>query len=544
MPRWSRPWRRQALLAAALAAVTITGAGAATYHRLAVTQSAGGGSEGATEFLQTSNTGGAVQGEVNGSAYTGLPYPFGLFGFYHASTSTFGIGTLGISTTGNGVYGAASGSNAAILAYGEGTGPALQAVTTQAGNTSPLIYAVPAPSANADGIAAAIDGNSENGNVAVSGGDNAEQAIGNAGVYGFSRGDSFGVAGIAYVGSGVYQLDGVYGSTQNNASGTSVEGYSDGGTGVLGTSTSGSSINAFSDGASAGVFTQTGLASPAPNINLEDGMYASAQNGAGLFAISMQDPAIAAEMGCNEYINPATDVGQNCSGLFVTEDGTNGYPLEVYQPSSTISKQSCPSPLYPFYVDSGGNIFQCGVTISSNVYQRSSNPGSDAVTYAPKQTESTVEDFGTAQLVNGSASVALAPDFKKTIDARSPYMVFTMPHGDSRRLYLASQSQTGFVIRESRGGRSTVTFDYRIVARPFGNRLARLPHESQIIAHRPIGRPSQITSYAQIAAASQAHDRALFAASERLAMAQRLAVRRRLYGPPQLPANFARALKQ
>jgi hypothetical protein len=179
--------------------------------------------------------------------------------------------------------------------------------------------------------------------------------------------------------------------------------------------------------------------------------------------------------------------------------------------------------------------------MTAKIYQRNSNPASDVETYAAEQTEATVEDYGTAQLVNGTATVALAPDFKANMDAASPYTVMTMPHGESNDLYLASQNANGFVIRESEGGHSTVTFDYRIVARPYGRRAARLPHESEIVAHRPIDASPEKKTYAQIIAAVNARNRARFPANNALSMAKQLAKRHR-YAAPPIPAAFASTL--
>jgi hypothetical protein len=40
---------------------------------------------------------------------------------------------------------------------------------------------------------------------------------------------------------------------------------------------------------------------------------------------------------------------------------------------------------------------------------------------------------------------------------------------------LRQKSIAGFAVRESHGGRSTLSFSYRIVAKPFGSREPRLP---------------------------------------------------------------------
>jgi hypothetical protein len=124
-------FRSRAGIAAVISIGLATSAGAATVHRFAISSSTG--SEGATTVLQSSATGSALQGEVASSAQTGIKIPFGVLGEYDAAGSTFGAGTLGVSTTGYGVGAESlsatqpslialnsSGGNGAEL-YGEGT---------------------------------------------------------------------------------------------------------------------------------------------------------------------------------------------------------------------------------------------------------------------------------------------------------------------------------------------------------------------------------------------------------------------------------------
>ena len=93
----------------------------------------------------------------------------------------------------------------------------------------------------------------------------------------------------------------------------------------------------------------------------------------------------------------------------------------------------------------------------------------------PSTTEPTVEDFGEARLVNGSARVALDPAFANVIHQRGQYMVFLTPEGDNRGLFVVNRTLNGFEVRESQGGRSTIGFSYRIVAKRFGQDSPRLP---------------------------------------------------------------------
>lgn len=97
------------------------------------------------------------------------------------------------------------------------------------------------------------------------------------------------------------------------------------------------------------------------------------------------------------------------------------------------------------------------------------------VSYAPSESQRSMEDFGKGQVVNGQASVRLDPAFANVIDRQSDYLVFLTPEGDSRGLYVTDKTHSGFSVRENQGGRSTLAFDYRIVAKPFADASKRLP---------------------------------------------------------------------
>ncbi|HEX3456733.1 MAG TPA: hypothetical protein VHR97_02155 [Candidatus Baltobacteraceae bacterium] len=64
--------------------------------------------------------------------------------------------------------------------------------------------------------------------------------------------------------------------------------------------------------------------------------------------------------------------------------------------------------------------------------------------------------------INGAGAVRFDPAFERAIAVRAP-------------LYVAQKFARGFTVRESQGGRSSILFDYRIVARRAGSSEARLP---------------------------------------------------------------------
>ena len=80
--------------------------------------------------------------------------------------------------------------------------------------------------------------------------------------------------------------------------------------------------------------------------------------------------------------------------------------------------------------------------------------------------------MGEATLVRGEAYVALDSTFAAAIDPRSKYLVFLTPEGDSHGLFIAAQSGRGFAVHENGGARSTLAFNYRIVAKPYDTSAA------------------------------------------------------------------------
>jgi hypothetical protein len=125
-------------------------------------------------------------------------------------------------------------------------------------------------------------------------------------------------------------------------------------------------------------------------------------------------------------------------------------------------------------IDANGSaVFQGTVTENGSPdFRTRSTTGQDVTSFGARTASPTIEDFGTATMRNGVATVALDKTFASTI--APGYMIFVTPHGDSNSLYTV-QSTTTFTVRESKGGRSTLTFDYRIVGRPLDTKAQHLP---------------------------------------------------------------------
>lgn len=86
--------------------------------------------------------------------------------------------------------------------------------------------------------------------------------------------------------------------------------------------------------------------------------------------------------------------------------------------------------------------------------------------YTIESPEMWFEDFGNAQLVNGSAKIELDELFLETvvIDANHPMVVTVTPQGDCKGLYVV-QGTKGFEVKELGGGNANVAFSYRVAGK-------------------------------------------------------------------------------
>lgn len=94
-------------------------------------------------------------------------------------------------------------------------------------------------------------------------------------------------------------------------------------------------------------------------------------------------------------------------------------------------------------------------------------------TYAMQSPENWMEDFGAGVLQQGVAIVNIDPTFAETVSETADYHVFLTPKGDSKGLYVINETPTSFEVRESGGGTSSLSFDYRIVAKRRGYEALR-----------------------------------------------------------------------
>jgi hypothetical protein len=336
--------------------------------------------------------------------------------------------------------------------------------------------------------------------------------------------------------SGVYgHDDSTDGGTANvgvagfSSNGIGTEGSSNNGTGVKGTSVNSNGVVALSSNSSALFAENTTFGDGVQAISVaNDGTNSSTQNNStlhsgrsgvwghddstdgghlnvGIAGSSTNGIGISASSSKFVGLNVAGGgiVGQDYPALSII--GTPALDSMIAACPASAGVNPCDSAHAGFVVDGLGGIFTtASINAYGNVdilgqYQVNGNcvagcsaprngQGKAVTRYVPTASMPTVEDFGEAQLVNGEAHVQLSPDFANVVDQRANYLVFVTPEGDTNGVYVTQKTSTGFAVRENRGGRSTVAFQYRIVAKPYGVNGARLPmvetHQARVPALR------------------------------------------------------------
>ncbi len=234
--------------------------------------------------------------------------------------------------------------------------------------------------------------------------------------------------GQASYAAGVYGISPVYGVYGTGSGSGSIGVYGTGSQGVYGT------------GPSEGVVGQS---------DAGYGVYGTSTSAAGVYGASSSDN------GVYGYSNSSHGVFGQSGYLGVLGNGTN---YGVYGQSSGYA------------VYSGGAFAASGT--KSAVVALSDNRVVEL--YATEAPEVWFEDFGTATLRKGVAEVTLDPTYVLTVNTRINYHVFLTPRGDCNGLYVTQQTPGGFQVRELQGGKSNVSFDYRIVAKRRGFETVRL----------------------------------------------------------------------
>ena len=94
--------------------------------------------------------------------------------------------------------------------------------------------------------------------------------------------------------------------------------------------------------------------------------------------------------------------------------------------------------------------------------------GEDRTMFCPEATEVLFEDYGSGQLVNGSARIQLDEIYAAniTVNEKHPLRVFIQLEGDCNGVYVTNKTENSFEVKELSGGNSNVKFTYKVI----GNR--------------------------------------------------------------------------
>jgi hypothetical protein len=379
-----------------------------------------------------SSNGTGVAGESRGSA-TGARGVYGLA----SATSGITVGTWGESRSTThltrGVYGTADGaSGTTVGVWGRSVSPTGRGVYGENMATAGTTSGVYGEIASTSDAAAAVNGVSQG----VSG-----QTYGVRGTTFSNTPNSGGVKGEAVFGV----TNAVWGENFSSAeSATGVFGLANapGGNtiGVLGRSNSPSN-NAV------GVYGQVPAANAA-GIGVRGdspagvGVYAASNTGRGVVAQTTSGNAVVGVTAAN---NVAAILGVNSGGLAARFVGN-----VIVQGGATVTGPK-----------------------SAAVKKRD---GTHVRMYCQESPEPWFEDFGTAELKNGQASVALDPEFDEVVKG-DDYRVFLTPIGVECSLYVSRKGPHRFEVRSVGGTAKDGSFDYRVVARradPVGGRLEKV----------------------------------------------------------------------
>jgi hypothetical protein len=265
-------------------------------------------------------------------------------------------------------------------------------------------------------------------------------------------------------------------SEANRSSGSGVAASSSSGTGLRASSSAGAGVAASSSsGTGLVASSRTGVAAILKSLGpsgLEIYNGGSAA-GADVYALD-STPAgnaiyAASERGIAGYFQNTSSAGvANADVALVARAATTGARSPVFDIANGENEAMAS-------FDDSGDLTLAGELYTAGGCSQGCTRNVRVVGFAPRESEPTAEDSGEARLVAGRAEVSFERAFANSIDARRPYLVSLTPEGETRGLYVASRDARGFVVREAAGGRSNAAFAYRISAKPFGVRDARLP---------------------------------------------------------------------
>jgi len=402
------------------------------------------------------------------------------------SSGSFADGVLGFTTTGAGVYGTATGAgyagyfinnttaSSAVYAEDDATGnPGLGiALKGYVPNASSIGVLGKSAGANSYGVFGENVGGSDSFGVYAS-----ASGPGSTAIYGAATG---GADGNSITGSGVVGISSSGNGVEGTTLGSSNIGAmlaADGTWGVWGdtsgviTLTFSAGILGTADDSYAGFFENNGPDSATINV-INDGtgqaaLFDSKSTAAATMEVTNSGTSSAAEM---------ANFSSTAVTLYLSNNSTGGIidarPKTIGPATGALFKTLMASTPTGTCGLGGNGDLSCTGQIKSLV---STGDGERKVeTYAPQSAENWMEDYGTGVMERGVSVVKIDPAFADTISQSADYHVFITPRADSKGLYVINATPASFEVRESGGGTSSLTFDYKIVARRRGYEAQRL----------------------------------------------------------------------
>ncbi len=286
--------------------------------------------------------------------------------------------------------------------------------------------------------------------------------------------DAAGTFGLTLLSNGVAPLYGVYGQAGNTGLSSTGPGY-----GVFGQDNAGSNAGDFNAGV-------TGLSKNNVGV-LAEGGGAPTSTLYGNFGIPIGLYAVAKNSNGNHMSESVGAFVESDSVGEIVENTTSGFDVSIAQSNGFAVEAGTTQGGRIFDIDTSGDEYLAGTLTTmggkGGPYLRTTGASGKTVTaYADHTTAPEMDDVGEAQLVDGRAFVPIDAALADVIDLRSGYHVFITPEGDSKGLYVIKGSG-GFFVREQQGGRSTLPFDYRIVAKPREENGTRLPRVTDVAQH-------------------------------------------------------------
>jgi hypothetical protein len=191
----------------------------------------------------------------------------------------------------------------------------------------------------------------------------------------------------------------------------------------------------------------------------------------------------------SQTINGSETVNAGGGMLFVFGDSVGNDTLSIVNNENTVHDMEILGVEGAFgfcTIDSDGNLTCSG---SKSAVVPVSNGQGQVALYAVEAPQNWFEDFGSGQLANGVAAIALEPTYAQTVNTAVEYHVFLTPEGDCRGLYVSHKTAAGFEVHELGGGTSNVAFDYRIVALRRGYEGVRLADKTEMMARLKSAHP-------------------------------------------------------